>query len=101
MEKDELARLASKEINHIGNFRFVGDSENKHKNDEVPAVYFKNMERNDRLRQLTITEYADNPDMLELTLESYRRFRDARAAVILSMAQNVVNVMPQPQNPTP
>ena len=94
MDKDELAKLASKEINHLGNFRFVGDSENKHKNDEEPAAYFKKMDRNDRLRQLIVSEYADNPELLVLTLDGYRRFRDARAAVVLSMAQNVVNIVP-------
>ena len=52
------------------------------------------MDRNDRLRQLTVSEYADNPELLVLTLEGYRRFRDARAAVVLSMAQNVVNIVP-------
>lgn len=99
MDKDELAKLASKEINHLGNFRFVGDSENKHKNDEAPAAYFKKMDRNERLRQLTVSEYADNPELLVLTLDGYRRFRDARAAVVLSMAQNVVNIVPQRKNP--
>lgn len=93
MDKDDLSKLASKEINHIGNFRFVGDSENKHKNDEAPAEYFKKMERNDRLRQLTVTEYADNPELLALSLDGYRQFRDRRAATILSMAQKVVNVV--------
>lgn len=92
MDKEELSKLSSREINHIGNFRFVGDSENKHKNDELPAAYFKQMKKNDRLRQLTLSEYAENPEMLEMSLDSYRRFRDARAATILQTAQEVVNI---------
>jgi hypothetical protein len=91
MDKEELSKLASKEINHIGNFRFVGDSENKHKNDELPAVYFARMSQNDRLRQLTLPTYAEKPALLEMTIDAYRQFRDARATCILEMAQGIVN----------
>ena len=91
LTKEELAKIATREINHIGNFRFVGDSENKHKNDELPAKYFKDMDENNRRRQLTLPEYAANPELLEMTLDAYRKFRDARAEAILKTVQLVVN----------
>ncbi len=91
MDKDELSKLASKEINHIGNFRFVGDSENKHKNDEPPATYFDKMDKNDRLRHLTLASYADNPAALEMSIDAYRKFRDERSLHILQMVQAIVN----------
>jgi uncharacterized protein with ParB-like and HNH nuclease domain len=91
LDKDELSKLMSREINHIGNFRFVGDSENKHKNDELPAAYFAKMEENERTRQLILKSYATRPETLVMSLECYRQFRDERAKAILQIAQSIVN----------
>jgi hypothetical protein len=89
--------LASDEINHLGNFRFVGAKDNIRKRAEPPDAHFSRM-KNDRVpvdKHLLAEPWASNPSLLTLDVSTYGRFRDDRFAAILAIARRIVN----PENP--
>jgi hypothetical protein len=87
-EAPELDLKATlKEINHIGNFRLIGSSENRRRKHTPASDYFTELAEQgiDIGRHLLIEPYTSEPSQLKLTLKSYRDFRDARAAKILNL----------------
>jgi hypothetical protein len=85
--------LASSDINHIGNFRFIGASDNNRKRAELPDAYFQRLKKGgvDIEKHLMVKQYADDPSKLMFDVPSYMAFRDARFSEILAIAERVVN----------
>jgi hypothetical protein len=85
--------LSSTEINSIGNYRFVGATDNIRKRAELPASYFG------RLRaagvpiekHLLLRKFATDPSALTFDVETYRHFRDQRADTIWEICDRTVN----------
>jgi hypothetical protein len=94
--RSQLAKLGltSAEINHIGNFRYIGASDNKRKRAELPDSYFSKLKAAniDIKRHLLLDEFAQDPTKMVYDVPTYTRFRDARAAEILCIATKVVNI---------
>jgi len=85
--------LTTTEINSIGNYRFVGASENLRKRAEKPADYFQRL-RNSGVNienHLLVKEYAKDPSLLRFDTGSYQAFRDGRLAAIYEIAHKVVD----------
>jgi hypothetical protein len=85
--------LDSDEINHLGNFRFVGATDNIRKRAELPDAHFLRMKQGGVPveRHLLVQPWASDPSHLKLDVASYRSFRDARFAAILKIAQGIVD----------
>ncbi len=85
--------LASAEVNHIGNYRFVGATDNIHKRGELPVGYFSRLKGAgiDIGKHLLIRDYSDDPTKLVFDVNTYRAFRDRRIAEIWRIADAVVN----------
>ena len=85
--------LSGEEINHIGNFRFVGAIDNIRKRAELPDSYFTRL-RNDGIdieKHLLLPEFAADPTTLKFDVATYRSFRDQRLERIYGVARRVVN----------
>jgi hypothetical protein len=90
--------LNGDEINHLGNFRFVGAKDNIRKRAEHPDAHFTRMKK-DQVpieKHLLVEPWASDPSQLTLDVATYTRFRVARLDAILGIAQRIVN----PENPT-
>jgi hypothetical protein len=76
--------LSSSEINHVGNFRFVGASDNNRKRAQLPAAYFAELRAAGVPIEdhLLIKSFADDPTKLTFDAPTYQTFRDQRAAEI-------------------
>jgi hypothetical protein len=85
--------LGSDEINHLGNFRFVGAKDNIRKRAEPPDGHFKRMKAAGVPveRHLLVEPWASDPGKLTLDVASYRAFRDARFTAILGIAKRIVD----------
>jgi len=69
--------LYSADINHLGNFRFVGATDNIRKRAELPASYFYRLKGNgiDIVKHLLLDDLANDPTKLIFDLTSYTSFR--------------------------
>lgn len=85
--------LANSDINHLGNFRFVGAQDNIRKRAEMPASYFGRMKSGgiDIGKHLLLDDYSKDPDLLEFTSDRYAEFRDKRLEKIWEIAKRTVN----------
>jgi hypothetical protein len=72
--------LLSGDINHLGNLRFMGATDNIRKRAELPADYFARMKSGgmDITKHLLLPDYASDPKRLAFDLASYKVFRDRR-----------------------
>ena len=72
--------LYSADINHLGNFRFVGATDNIRKRAELPASYFARLKGTgtDIAKHLLLEDVAKEPSKLLFDLVPYRAFRDRR-----------------------
>ncbi len=72
--------LDGPDINHLGNFRFVGATDNIRKRAEKPAAYFKRLKSGsvDIGLHLLDQDYAHDPSKLEWNVNAYIAFRDRR-----------------------
>jgi Protein of unknown function DUF262 len=85
--------LAGDEINHLGNFRFVGAKDNIRKRAEPPDAHFMRMKK-DKVpveKHLLAEPWASDPSRLTLDVATYAKFREARLTTILAIAQRIVN----------
>lgn len=94
--KSKLRReleLESLEINHLGNFRLVGASDNIKKGRKYPDEYFGLLKAGGCPveRHLLVDPWASNPAKLTFTSAGYRKFRDARFAALLEIVRSVVD----------
>jgi len=72
--------LYSADINHLGNFRFVGATDNIRKRAELPGSYFSRLKAAgvDVAKHLLLEDAAKDPSKLEFDLTAYTAFRDQR-----------------------
>lgn len=85
--------LTTEEINHIGNYRFVGATDNIRKSAELPASFFGRLKAKgvNIENHLLLPEFASDPTKLEFDVETYRDFRDRRLKKVFEIADLVVN----------
>lgn len=85
--------LYSADINHIGNYRFVGATDNIRKRAELPARYFARMKHSgvDIAKHLLLDDVAGDPSKLKFDVETYKEFRDRRFEAIWEIAARNVN----------
>ncbi len=86
--------LPTSEVNSIGNYRFVGATDNIRKRAEQPASYFQRL-KNAGIqieKHLLLADESANPALLSWDEQIYREFRDRRLDRILNIASGVVNV---------
>ena len=85
--------LASAEINDIGNFRFIGASDNLRKRAELPASYFGRLKSAgiDIEKHLLLPDVSLDPSKLVFDAPTYTSFRDRRHDEIWNIANRVVN----------
>lgn len=89
--KSKLKDLSTSEVNHIGNYRFCGGSENLRKRAQDPADYFEELKQAnvDINRHLLVDRYSNDPT--QLTFENYEDFRRRRTERVLEICKRVVN----------
>src|SRR5262249_51425666 len=85
--------LPVSEVNHMGNYRLVGATDNLRKRAEPPATYFGRLKNSgvEIRRHLLVDEYAKYPSQMTLDVPTYRQFRDLRCATIFQIANRIVN----------
>ena len=85
--------LGSAEVNTIGNYRFVGATDNIRKRAELPASYFGRLKASGIPieKHLLIDSFADDTHLLAFDVATYRRFRDERAERIWEICSRTVN----------
>jgi hypothetical protein len=85
--------LGVADVNHFGNFRFVGASDNNRKRAELPDVYFKRLKDAgvNLENHLLIKSFADDPMKLVFDAATYTSFRDDRFEEMWRIAESVVN----------
>lgn len=85
--------LNSWEINHIGNYRFVGATDNIRKRAEEPASYFTNLKKSNVnvSRHLLIPAYSSDPSKLLMTPEVYNDFRTKRLEEMYKILEPIIN----------
>lgn len=85
--------LSSPEVNHLGNYRFVGATDNIRKRSEMPASYFARMKNAgiDIGKHLLLKDVSANPTQLLFDVSSYRDFRDRRLERIWQIVEAAVN----------
>jgi hypothetical protein len=86
-------QLNTQEVNHLGNYRYVGAYDNLRKRAELPDSYFGRLKASniDLSKHLLVPEFADQPENLRFDWDTYREFRDARLEAIYQIASKVVN----------
>jgi len=85
--------LSSTDINHLGNFRFVGATDNIRKRAELPESYFGRAKAAgiDISKHLLLPSFSETPTLLKFDIDTYKAFRDARLARIWEIAGKTVN----------
>jgi len=85
--------LSSDEINHNGNYRFVGAADNVRKRAEKPDSYFVRLKRAGVPveKHLLLAEFAENPALLKWDEVTYHSFRDERLEAMWEIASKIVN----------
>lgn len=85
--------LAGAEINTLGNYRFVGATDNIRKRAELPASYFGRLKAAGAPveKHLLLNDFAADTDLLVFDVATYRDFRDRRAKRIWEICSRTVN----------
>ncbi|WP_423680327.1 GmrSD restriction endonuclease domain-containing protein [Undibacterium sp. WLHG33] len=85
--------LAGGEINTLGNYRFVGATDNIRKRAELPASYFGRLKAAGTPveKHLLLDDFAADTDKLAFDVATYRDFRDRRAQRIWEICSRTVN----------
>jgi hypothetical protein len=86
-------KLPTEEVNHIGNYRFVGATDNIRKRAERPDTFFGRLKAKgvDISNHLLLPEFAADPSKLKFDVATYRDFRDRRLCAAFEIADKVVN----------
>jgi Protein of unknown function DUF262 len=89
----KVLSLTTEEINHIGNYRFVGATDNIRKSAELPASFFGRLKTKgvNVENHLLLPEFASDPMKLKFDVATYHDFRDRRIKKIIEIADPVVN----------
>jgi hypothetical protein len=85
--------LYSVDINHLGNFRFMGATDNIRKRAELPVSYFLRLKSNgiDIGKHLLLDDFARDPTKLLFDLTTYTAFRDRRFERMWEILSATVN----------
>jgi hypothetical protein len=85
--------LSSSDVNHLGNYRFVGATDNIRKRGELPDSYFTRLKAAgiDIHKHLLVKDVADDPTKLVFDKKTYFDFRDQRLQKIKQICQATVN----------
>ncbi len=85
--------LPTSQINVIGNYRFLGASDNLRKRAESPASYFSRLKAAgiDISKHLLVQSYADDPSKLAMNVAAYTGFLDQRTKEIDAICSRVIN----------
>ena len=85
--------LLSADINSLGNFRFVGATDNIRKRGELPASYFARAKASgiDIAKHLLLSDVSSDPSLLKFDVDTYKAFRDRRLEKIYEIASPIVN----------
>jgi hypothetical protein len=85
--------LGTREINDIGNLRFVGATDNIRKRAELPASYFSRLKASavPVEKHLLLREFSEDPSRLTFDAETYHRFREMRRAKISELLRGAVD----------
>ena len=72
--------LYSADINHLGNFQFMGATDNIRKRAELPATYFARLKNagTDISKHLLLDDVSQDPSKLQFDLHTYLSFRNRR-----------------------
>ncbi|MCE9567302.1 MAG: DUF262 domain-containing protein [Planctomycetes bacterium] len=86
-------KLTTPDINHIGNYRFVGATDNIRKRAEYPDAFFTRLKKQsvDVVSHLLVPAFAEDPALLKFDVPTYCDFRDRRLKAIFDIANKVVN----------
>jgi hypothetical protein len=78
-------------VNHLGNYRLIGASDNLRKQAEDPSSYFSRVKAAgvNTHRHLLVDKFAEDPNLLIEPL--YSDFRSERLTRILDICGQVVN----------
>jgi len=81
------------DINHIGNYRFVGATDNIRKRAEDPAPYFTRLAASGvaLVRHLLEPNYSANPAMMTMDKATYLDFRTKRTQAIYNVVEPIIN----------
>jgi hypothetical protein len=85
-----------REINDIGNLRYVGATDNNRKRAELPADYFSRLKSQhvDVARHLLVDEFALNPEKMTFDVPTFTLFRESRREEIRRTLKRVVDLDP-------
>ena len=85
--------FGNREINDIGNLRFVGATDNIRKRAELPASYFARLKRSGVSieKHLLVLYFAADPTSLAFDADTYNRFRAMRRDEIWRLLRTVVD----------
>jgi len=85
--------LRAVDINHIGNYRFVGATDNIRKRAEEPSAYFATLKAaNIKIeRHLLVSSFANDPSSLKMDQQTYLEFRDERTDEIFKILEPIIN----------
>lgn len=85
--------LSSSEVNHLGNYRFVGATDNIRKRGELPTSYFARLKNAgiDIGKHLLLKDVSADPTKLVFDVKTYSDFRDRRLEEIWRIAEAIVN----------
>ncbi len=86
--------LETSDVNHLGNYRFVGATDNIRKRAELPASYFSRLKKDgiDVEPHLLLKDFSRDPSKLKFDKPTYLDFRDKRFEEIWEIASSIVNV---------
>ena len=86
-------KLGTSEVNHLGNYRFVGATDNIRKRAEKPDSYFSRLKAAGVAieKHLLLADEASDPTLLKWDATTYQHFRDRRLQTIETAASRVVN----------
>lgn len=85
--------LPGKDVDHLGNFRFVGATDNIRKRAELPSSYFARLKDSgvDISKHLLLQDVSDDPAKLAFDSASYKAFRDRRVERMWKILRAAVN----------
>ncbi|RAJ77252.1 uncharacterized protein DUF262 [Chitinophaga dinghuensis] len=85
--------IDAKDINHIGNYRLVGASDNIRKRAEDPESYFTNLKNSgiSIQKHLLVEEYSDDPAKLKMDRKEYLKFKQKRTMKIFEILEPIIN----------
>lgn len=88
-----LLELETSDINHIGNYRFFGATDNIRKRAEAPDSYFPRLKKAgvNIDNHLLLPDYSNHPEKLSMTRNTYIDFRDKRFEAVYEICRDVVN----------